>query len=89
MKISIKILYFEFGNKEAIRTFEAGGVNYHKWPNARDGQNYVLYMTTGSSTWMADVTTGETWNILKPRGRSNIVNGFDYVKDPLKKVLAK
>ena len=77
----------EYGTDKVLRKFEGSAVNYHKWPNARDGQNYVLFMTFGSSLLMSDVTNGDTWMIRKSRKRSDVVNGFDYVSQPLSEVL--
>lgn len=36
---------------------------------------------------MSDVTNGDTWMIRKSRKRSDVVNGFDYVSQPLSEVL--
>ena len=37
---------------------------------------------------MADVNTGTMWTILKSKKKSEIVNGFDHVKQPLAQVLS-
>ncbi|GEM_PF-5503365 len=79
---------FEYGTDHVVQKIVGGGVNYHKWPNARDGQNYVLYNVLGSRLMMSDVTTGDVWTILASQKRANVVNGFDYVKDPLSVVLS-
>ena len=48
----------------------------------------MLYMTGGANLWLSDITTGEKWNILPSKRRGNIVNGFDYIAEPLAEVLS-
>ena len=79
---------YEFGTSNIVQKFNGHAVNYQKWPNSRDGQNYILVMSFGAKLLMADVTTGEMWTVLDVKKRSNAINGFDYVKDPLDKVLS-
>ena len=78
---------YEFGTDKIIRTVKQNRVNYHKWPNAKDGQNYVLFQTFRSLS-MCDVTTGDKWIIRDVKERSDVIHGFDYVSQPLAQVLA-